>query len=604
VKKTSISFALARLVFLSYLTLAIITTLLVANYVVDSTNQNYENVVNREIKSISDNYKTFIEHHVILLSEQANNPIFIQTLMQPEANLGKIQDFMFDLTLLGKKYSETLLDFEGNTLHTTVDSLAVNYQLFPWINEVLSNKRLSHINVVKINNNYFWNISVAIKYNDNVEGMLTTNLPIASINQQRIVQPLDGLMIEIISKKEVVETFGSYAVGYQKEVNWPDIGVTLRFTLDEKSRNAELTGLVIQLTLLIILAIVITTLLTYIYGYRFLVKPIQALSHATYKLEQGDEHISLTEDIQIKELAELSQKFNLMSSKVAQREQALKQSYKKLTQANNELKQSESQLVQSEKMASIGLLAAGVAHEINNPIGFIKSNLEVLEDYLNDIKNYFKENQDIFTNETQKAIHARLAKKYEVVFLLEDIPPLILSSIGGVERVAEIVQSLRTFARIDQPEKSLIDVNEGLNATLNMVWNELKFCCKVHVELQSLPQIMAFPGKLNQVFMNLLINAGQAIEGTGDIYVRTSQIEGHIVVEVEDTGCGIEEKNIPQIFTPFYTSKGVGEGTGLGLSISHQIIEQHGGRIEVHSVFGEGCCFKVFLPLVDTKEKN
>jgi signal transduction histidine kinase len=130
-----------------------------------------------------------------------------------------------------------------------------------------------------------------------------------------------------------------------------------------------------------------------------------------------------------------------------------------------------------------------------------------------------------------------------------------------------------------------------------MVHNELKYCCKVHVDLQPLPEVYAFPGRLNQVFMNLLINAGQSIEGKGDIYIRSFIDENNVVIEIEDTGSGIKAEDLAQIFTPFYTSKPIGEGTGLGLSISHQIIEQHNGEIIVKSEFGKGSCFSVHIPI-------
>ena len=248
-------------------------------------------------------------------------------------------------------------------------------------------------------------------------------------------------------------------------------------------------------------------------------------------------------------------------------------------------------------MASIGVLAAGVAHEINNPIGFIRSNLEVLEDYFSDIEKYYHEFSNTLTNEQDLENHKKLAKKYELEFLFKDSPPLIKSSISGVDRVTEIVKSLKTFARIDQPEKTLTDINEGLSATLNMVHNELKYRCKVNVDLQPLPKVHVYAGKLNQVFMNLLINAGQAMTDKGNVFVRTFANEDNIVIEIEDTGIGIAPENLAQIFTPFYTSKPIGEGTGLGLSISHQIIEQHAGEIKVKSTLGQGSCFSIFLPI-------
>jgi signal transduction histidine kinase len=196
-----------------------------------------------------------------------------------------------------------------------------------------------------------------------------------------------------------------------------------------------------------------------------------------------------------------------------------------------------------------------------------------------------------------REIYERLAKKYELAFLFNDAPPLIQSSISGIDRVAEIVQNLKTFARVDQPDKALIDINEGIKATLNMVHNELKYCCTVNLDLQPLPKITGFPGKLNQVFMNLLINAGQAMTEKGELFVRSFIADAHIVIEIEDTGKGIEADKIAQIFVPFFTSKPIGEGTGLGLSISHQIIKQHNGEITAKSELGKGSCFTVYLPI-------
>ncbi|ALO34398.1 histidine kinase [Colwellia sp. MT41] len=595
--KTGVSFALARFVFISCLALAVIITSLVVNHVVESVNTEYEKIAHREINTLSNNYRVFINHHLILLEEQARASLFIQALMQPKSNLGKIQDYMAGLTLLGQKYDETLLDFEGSTLYSTSQS-GINYREYPWLKSILSGEVSSSIKVLNIDGKYFWCLAYPVVYNQYVEGVLLANIPLKAIHaRQGDVELLDGLMIEVVQAGQTIATFGKQVIGTKQMMQWQDAGVSFAFTIDESYRNEALSKLVIQLASLIIVAIVLTTLLAYFYGYRYFVKPILALSQLTSSLEQGNEPQALQEDLRFKEFADLFKQFNHMSEKVAKRERALRQSYEKLSNTNEELKQSESQLVHSEKMASIGVLAAGVAHEINNPIGFIRSNLEVLADYFSDIEKYYHEFNETLASDEDKENHKRLAKKYELEFLFKDSPPLIKSSISGVDRVTEIVKSLKTFARVDHSEKVLIDVNEGLRATLNMVHNELKYCCQVHVDLQPLPAIRVFPGKLNQVFMNLLINAGQAITDKGDIYVRSFVEENSIIIEIEDTGMGIDADNIAQIFTPFYTSKPVGEGTGLGLSISHQIIEQHDGKIMVKSEIGKGSCFSVHLPI-------
>ncbi len=595
--KTTVSFALARFVFISCVGLAVIITSLVSTHVVDLVNTEYEKIAKGEINALNNSYRLFLNHHLILLKEQSQESLFVQGIMQPKSNIGKIKDYMAGLTLLGLKYDETLLDFEGTTLHSTATT-DTSYKDFQWIKALLKEEQTSSIQVLAIEGRYFWCIAFPVIYNKHVEGVLLANIPLETILAGQIdVEVLDGLMIEVVKGTQTIAKFGKQVVGTKQTIQWQDAGVSFNFTVDEAYRNDALYDLVIQLGSYIILAIVLTTLLAYLYGYRYFVKPILALSQLTSSLDKGHEPDVLQGDLRFMEFADLFNQFNLMSEKVARRERALKESYEKLSNTNEELKQSESQLVQSEKMASIGVLAAGVAHEINNPIGFIRSNLEVLEDYFSDIEKYYHEFNDTLANEVDKENHKKLAKKYELQFLFDDTPPLIKSSISGVDRVSEIVKNLKTFARIDQVEKAFIDINEGLSATLNMVHNELKYNCKVHVDLQSLPKVHVFPGKLNQVFMNLLINAGQSITDKGDIFVRTFVEEDNIVIEIEDTGGGIDSEHITQIFTPFYTSKPIGEGTGLGLSISHQIIEQHNGKITVKSVLGKGSCFSVSIPI-------
>ncbi|KGJ86541.1 ATP-binding protein [Colwellia psychrerythraea] len=595
--KTTVSFALARFVFISCVGLAVIITSLVNNHVVDLVNTEYEKIAKREINTINNNYHVLINHHLILLKEQSQAALFVQALMQPKSNLGKIKDYMAGLTLLGQKYDETLLDFEGTTLHSTLES-TLNYKKFPWLEDIFAQKESYSIQILNIEGAFFWCIAFPVLYNQQVEGVLVANIPLDTIHSGQIdSEMLDGLMIEVVKGSKTIATFGKQVIGTKQTIQWQDVGVSFNFTVDEAYRNNAISNLVIQLASYIVLAIVFTTLLAYLYGYRYFVKPILALSQLTSSLEKGNEHTALKENLRFTEFSGLFRQFNHMSEKVAERERALKESYEKLSNTIEELKQSESQLVQSEKMASIGVLAAGVAHEINNPIGFIRSNLEVLEDYFSDIEKYYHEFNETLASKEDKENHKKLAKKYELEFLFKDSPPLIKSSISGVDRVTEIVKSLKTFARIDQPEKALVDINEGLSATLNMVHNELKYCCKMHIDLKALPKVHVFPGKLNQVFMNLLINAGQAITGKGDIFVRSFIDESCVVIEIEDTGTGIDPENIAQIFTPFYTSKPVGEGTGLGLSISHQIIEQHDGKITVRSELGKGSCFSVFIPI-------
>jgi len=611
-KKVTISFALARFVFLSCLALALLISALVSNQVVNVLNSEQDKVLLREINQINDNYHIFLDNRLTLLKEHSNFPIMVQTLMQPESNKGKIFDFMAVLSILGKKYRMSLLDFEGQLIHSTQPSVQVSYQNRPWIkwilnNEQIDNESLTKTSVIKINDEYYFSIAIAITYNNSIEGILTTEIPIKDINEGLNSDlRLQGISIDIMQNKQPLITFGKKTDGEQKSIFWPELNLSLRFTLDKSTINSNLYNLMIQISLIIISAIFITSFLAYLYGYRYFVKPLLSLSRAAEKLDKGEHYQALHEDSQIKELSSLFLQFNHMVDQVKKRETDLKNSYAKLTQANDELKLSESQLVQSEKMASIGVLAAGVAHEINNPIGYVKSNLDVLSDYIDTLNEYEEsilKDPILIANSNceYKTRKLELIEKHDIAYLFQDIFPLIKSTIGGVDRVDEIVQSLKVFAREEQPDKSLVDINEGLDATLKIVWNELKYNCEIHVDLAKLPMTLAYPGKLNQVFMNLLINSGQSIEEKGDVFVRTQVKDNNIIIEIEDTGCGIPEGNLAQIFTPFYTSKPVGTGTGLGLSISHNIVKQHNGDISVVSEINKGSCFTVSIPILESE---
>ncbi len=277
-----------------------------------------------------------------------------------------------------------------------------------------------------------------------------------------------------------------------------------------------------------------------------------------------------------------------------------------LQEANERLKSNQAQLVHSEKMASLGQLAAGIAHEINNPVGFVKSNLGMLSDYVAVFKDLLDTYRHLAASVHDHPMNgqAELLKRIENVwehedleFILVDVDSLLAESLTGTERVREIAQSLKSFARLDESAMQNADINEGLRATLRMIWNELKYHCTVHEEMNPLPPIRCFPGQLNQVFMNLLVNASQAIKDEGEITIRTDADDDDVIVSISDTGVGIPKENIPKLFNPFFTTKPVGHGTGLGLSVSYGIIKKHKGRIEVDSKVGKGTTFTIHLPI-------
>lgn len=262
------------------------------------------------------------------------------------------------------------------------------------------------------------------------------------------------------------------------------------------------------------------------------------------------------------------------------------------------LAQAHSQLLQSEKLASIGQLAAGVAHEINNPVAFVNSNLGTLQGYVEDLFKTlaaYEQSEKEMSPATQKAMRD-LKQQIDIVYLREDMSSLLAESMSGLQRVKRIVQDLRNFSHVDATDKQWANLEAGLDSTLNVVWSALKDKVEVQKEYGAIPEIECIPSQINQVFMNLLINAGQAIEGRGVVTLRTGYDSTHIWVDVQDTGGGIPPENLDRIFDPFFTTKPVGTGTGLGLSIAYGIVSRHGGRIEVNSEPGKGATFRVLLP--------
>jgi len=264
-----------------------------------------------------------------------------------------------------------------------------------------------------------------------------------------------------------------------------------------------------------------------------------------------------------------------------------------LVQDVSDIHRSRDQLVQSDKLAAIGTLAAGVAHEINNPIGFINSNLNTMRKYLQ---------RTIEHIESLPCDDDTLKK--EMKDITSDFGEAIEESIEGAGRIRDIVADLKSFSRVDKAGKGNANLNEGIQSTLNIVWNELKYKCKVEKEFGDIPDIYCMANQLNQVFMNLLMNAGHAItHDQGLIKIKTWADDSDIYVSIADNGTGIPRENMGKLFEPFFTTKDVGKGTGLGLSLAFDIIKKHGGQIDVKSEVGQGAEFTISLPLEGIKDE-
>jgi len=276
---------------------------------------------------------------------------------------------------------------------------------------------------------------------------------------------------------------------------------------------------------------------------------------------------------------------------------------------NTQLSKTQEQLLQQEKMASIGQLAAGIAHEINNPVGYVNSNVGTMENYMDDflsVVRFLEELQHREASQPELAGEIQcLIEEHDIEFIKDDCLSLLKESKEGLKRVKQIVQDLRDFSHVDEVDWVEADLIQGIDATLNIVANEVKYKAKVIKEYHDIPKVACIPSQVNQVVMNLLVNASQAIEGQGEITIKTGLYDDkQVAIQIRDTGMGISKENLPKIFDPFFTTKPVGSGTGLGLWLSFSIIEKHSGQLLCDSEVGAGTVFTMVLPIEQSQSHS
>jgi two-component system NtrC family sensor kinase len=296
----------------------------------------------------------------------------------------------------------------------------------------------------------------------------------------------------------------------------------------------------------------------------------------------------------------------LINVNLEAREKELEGMLGEVKKSHEELKKAQAQLLQSEKLASIGQLAAGIAHEVNNPLGFLGSNIAILGNYMETFKSLLgqvrtlqeavgRQDPGLISEEAQKI--ARLGDSLDIPYFMEDAGRLVQGTLSGVDRIKKIMTELKTFSRKDEGARQAADLNDIVEGVLSIVWNEIKYKAELRKEYGQVPMVKCNPQQIGQVVLNLLLNAVQALEDQGVITVRTFARDGGVCLEVSDTGKGIPPEILDKIFEPFFTTKEQGKGTGLGLSISSDIVQKHKGLIEVASREHQGTTFTVWLPL-------
>ncbi len=346
-----------------------------------------------------------------------------------------------------------------------------------------------------------------------------------------------------------------------------------------------------------VLLVLVFALLIFFFSNQ-IVSPIEVLVNAMKRFKSGKVEEITTLDTTY-EIDYLVRTFNEMTRNVVATKRALEVKLEELKRANLEIKNTQTTLVQSAKMISLGQIVAGVAHELNNPIAFIYSNMHQMSDYADRMQELiaeYRKLQEKLPEKDQKQIKD-LEAKLEIDYLLKDMEDIIRSVLDGANRTKDIVSGLRTFSRMDDAHFAMSDLHEGIRNTLKLLASEMKNRITLHEEYSELPKVECSLSQLNQVFMNLLSNAVQAIPAKGEIWIRTHTKEQKVFIEIEDSGSGIPAELLEKIFDPFFTTKKVGQGTGLGLSIAYGLIQKHNGNIRVESKTGKGTKFTIELPV-------
>ena len=323
------------------------------------------------------------------------------------------------------------------------------------------------------------------------------------------------------------------------------------------------------------------------------------VSSAFNRMSTALQETQTSRDEYEEQLIELNQ---TLEEKVERRTAQINRQVAELQAANDKIADTQAKLIQSEKLASVGQLAAGVAHEINNPIGFVRSNLTTLTEYVETYQTLLKAYQSLTSlAEDERSGHIKEIRKIEdredIEFINEDITELLKDSVDGTARVRDIVQGLRDFSHAGGQSRTRCDLNRCIESTLKIVKNGLQNKCIIETSLQPVPEVMANTGEINQILMNLMVNAGQAVGENGHITVKTAMHNNSVQIDIQDNGSGIDPSHLDKLFDPFFTTKPVGEGTGLGLAISYGIIQDHDGEIEVNSELGVGTAFTIRLPV-------
>ncbi len=599
-KHNSLAKSVIKVSALQYLLLIVVLPLFLYFSLTDLVNETRENDIRRTIELEKHHLNNYLLNHSELLNNFSKMGIFVQAVMQPNIAKNSANDMMRDLQFFGENFPLILFDFSGNEIahHFTdnIDFTKINEDVVSFV----SSNHNSKTAILEGNKNY-WVLLHSVKYNNLSEGALVTLIPIDKYlyDRESNGSDYDGVKVTILKDTKSLLTFGESEIGKTYIENFNTLPISLEFTFDESIINKKRGNILVSILILIIITALVVTILNYNLMIKTVVTPIRKLTVDISQFAKGNfKYKELSFDLL--EIDALSRQFNLMAIEIDERECELRDTRNVLKKQNKKLKDNQKQLLQADKMASIGQLAAGVAHEINNPIGFVLSNSVTLKEYIDDIKSL------LIAYDSEKSIEEIDEIKESIGFddIMEDLDPILADNDQGLKWVAEIVKNLKSFAHVDNSGEFIeCSIQEMLDEALLLARNEIKYVAEIKKEYSDTPPVIGIRSEIEQVFLNIFVNAAQALKensqnNLGKLLVRTSVLGKFCVIEIEDDGPGISEVILKDIFNPFFTTKPVGEGTGLGLSLAYDtIVQKHNGDIQVNSTLGEGTTFTILLPL-------
>ncbi len=540
------------------------------------------------------------------LKQKSSTSTMVKAVMSPDNTTYYLSDYIEELSIGNLEGDFTLLTFDGVVIESNDGKSNFGDKNKYYKEFIEDNGDTEETLFLDLDMNVVFVSS--IKYNDYTEGYLIFVSKFSSIfiaNKYLFESRENNRCFSALYNNKVVVKIGKQSSKSITSI-YPlkSLPVTLQVATNVSIIRDPVNEILSRIIIFSLIAVFLLTILFSIITSINMIKPLTILEKGVVDVGAG--FIDVIPEIKREslEVQFLRDSFNSIQRAIKEKNADLEYTNVKLQKINSDLQKTQKQLVLSEKMASIGQLAAGVAHEINNPTGFVTTNLHTMSEYLIVFKNIFsqlnklthhlKGSEDAVALTVLKEIE-RIKEDEDYDFIYDDSGQLLEESIDGVVRIKDIVNGLRNFARPDSQVFTNANINDGIEDALRLTSNELKYSSIVNKELGVLPEIPCHIDQLTQVFVNLLVNAAHAIEKNGVITIKTWDEESYQFISVTDNGAGIPEENIPKLFDPFYTTKEVGKGTGLGLAISYGIIEKHGGDISVESSPGEGTSFTIKL---------